>query len=77
MVLGIVSATFALSPVTGAAFWPAAVVGIVLSGIGVHRVREKQATNKNAAVAGLVLSIVALVLCLIWFATTSIDGSFW
>ncbi|MBK1786638.1 DUF4190 domain-containing protein [Prauserella cavernicola] len=47
--------------------WPLAVVSIILGIVGVGKVKNGRATNKDSAVAGIVLGIFACVIAVIFF----------
>lgn len=66
MVLGIIGLVFSFIPVVGLIAWPLSIVGVVLSGVGVNYVRTGRADNKGVAIAGLVTSVIALVMCVLW-----------
>jgi hypothetical protein len=63
-VLGIVGLLFSVL------FFPLgfvlAVIGLVLGVVGLKRARRGLATNRGAAMAGTVLSVLALVVCIGW-----------
>ena len=64
LVLGIVGLLFSVL------FFPLgfvlAVIGLVLGVVGLKRARRGLATNRGAAMAGTVLSVLALVVCIGW-----------
>lgn len=65
-VLGLVGLVIAPIPLAGVAAWPLAVLGLVLSAVGLARVRAGKATNKGLAIAGVILSLLALVVSILW-----------
>ncbi|EOD64811.1 MmpS family transport accessory protein [Amycolatopsis vancoresmycina] len=65
-VLGLVGLVIAPIPLAGVAAWPLAVLGLILSAVGIARVRSGKATNKGLAIAGVVLSLLALVVSVLW-----------
>ncbi|MBW4715928.1 MmpS family transport accessory protein [Saccharothrix obliqua] len=67
-VLGLVGLLFSFIPVIGVVAWPLVILGLVLGGIGVARALGGAATNKGLAIAGVVLSAVGLVICIVWLA---------
>jgi hypothetical protein len=58
LVTGIIGACLAWVPILG---FILGVLGIVFGGIGVYYANQGRATNKGAAIAGLVLGIFAVV----------------
>lgn len=74
-ILGLLGAVFGLIPVIGVVAWPLALIGLPLSGVGLSRASKGIATNKGMAIAGLVLSLVALVFCIIWVAALAHAGA--
>ena len=59
LVLGIIgAATGWLIPCMG---WILGILAIIFGGMGIQRANKREATNKNAAIVGLVLGIVAIV----------------
>jgi hypothetical protein len=65
-VCGLVGLVFSFIPLIGLISWPLVIIGIVLSGIGINYVNQGRADNKGLAIAGLVVSIVGLVICILW-----------
>ncbi|KAA2264767.1 DUF4190 domain-containing protein [Solihabitans fulvus] len=70
-VLGLLGAIFSWIPIIGVIAWPLSIVGAVLSAVGLSKANKGQANNKGLAIAGLVLSIVGLVVCILWVAAFS------
>ncbi|MCO7192298.1 DUF4190 domain-containing protein [Pseudonocardia sp. McavD-2-B] len=64
LVLGIVGALLALVPLVGIIAWPVVIVGAVFGIVGLVRVSRGTATNRGAALTGLILSLVGLVVCI-------------
>lgn len=60
--LGIVGVLFGMVPLTGFIAFGLGAVGLVLGLVGLSRARKRVATNLKTAVAGAVLSIVAVAL---------------
>lgn len=58
LVLGIIMIVLGALPF----IWIAGVLGIVFGAIGIKRTKDGQATNKNVAIWGLVLSIIGTVI---------------
>jgi Mycobacterium membrane protein len=65
-VLGLVGLVLSPIPFVGVVAWPLVVLGIVFSAIGIARTRSGKATNKGLSIAGLVLSILGLGVCIVW-----------
>lgn len=67
-VLGLIGLVFSFIPVIGLVAWPLVILGIIFSAIGVGRAAKGRATNKGLAIAGLVVSVIGLVVCVVWAA---------
>jgi hypothetical protein len=67
-VLGLIGLLFSFIPVIGVVAWPLVILGIVFSAVGMGKASKGRATNKGLAIAGLVLSIVGLAICVVWAA---------
>jgi hypothetical protein len=65
-VLGLLGLVFAPIPFVGVLAWPLVVLGLILSAVGVARVRAGKATNKGLTVAGVVVSVLGLVVSVLW-----------
>ena len=65
-VCGLVGLIFSFVPIIGLVAWPLVIVGVVLSAIGVSKANRQLANNKGLATAGVVLSIIGLVICFMW-----------
>lgn len=61
LVLGIVGTLVALIPIVGFFGLLCGVIGVVLSTIGLGRVSKQRADNKGVSIAGLVLSVLAVI----------------
>lgn len=70
LVLGIVALCFAVIPVVGVIAWVLFPLGVVFSGVGLNRADRALATNRNAALAGMIVSLVAAAVCIAWVAFT-------
>lgn len=68
-VLGLIGLVFACFPFAVTVTWPPAVLGLVFSGIGLSRARSGWATNRRITVAGVIMSVISLLLCAIWTFT--------
>jgi len=67
-VLGLIGLIFSPIPLIGVIAWPLVIIGLVLSLVGLSRARSGVATNKGIAIAGLVLSTLGLIVCILWAA---------
>lgn len=67
-VVGLIGLLFSFLPLIGVIAWPLVILGIIFSGIGISKATKGVATNKGLAIAGLVVSIVGLVFCILWAA---------
>ncbi|MEV4145451.1 DUF4190 domain-containing protein, partial [Amycolatopsis sp. NPDC049691] len=65
-VLGLVGLVFSPIPFVGVVAWPLVVLGLILSAVGVARVRAGKATNKGLSIAGIVVSVLGLVVSVLW-----------
>jgi hypothetical protein len=69
LVVGILSIVLGLVPVFGVLGF-LGVVAVILGIVGLSRVRKGLATNRGAALTGLVLGVLSVVLALVWTAVT-------
>jgi hypothetical protein len=67
-VLGLLGLIFSPIPLIGVVAWPLVLVGLVLSLVGFSRARRGVANNQGLAIAGIVLSALGLVVCILWVA---------
>ncbi|MBB5954813.1 hypothetical protein FHS29_001383 [Saccharothrix tamanrassetensis] len=67
-VLGLLGVLFSFLPVIGLVAWPLVILGLVLGALGTARASRGRATNRGIAIAGVVLSAVGLVICVLWVA---------
>ncbi|WP_243770144.1 DUF4190 domain-containing protein [Amycolatopsis acidicola] len=65
-VLGLAGAIFSVIPIIGVIAWPLVILGAVFGAVGVARVRKDKANNTGLAIAGLVLSVLGLIICVLW-----------
>lgn len=70
-VLGLIGLIFSFVPVVGLVAWPLVILGIIFSALGFVRTRSGKATNKGLSIAGLVLSVIGLAICIVWTVTTA------
>jgi hypothetical protein len=70
-VLGLIGLIFSFIPIIGVIAWPLVILGIIFAAVGVARVRKHRATNKGLTIAGLILSVAGLVVCIAWAAGTT------
>ncbi|WP_246843099.1 hypothetical protein [Allokutzneria sp. NRRL B-24872] len=62
-VVGLIGLVFSFIPIIGVVAWPLVIIGAVLSGVGLSKAMSGAASNKGLAIAGLVCSIVGLIMC--------------
>ncbi|MEV6912309.1 DUF4190 domain-containing protein [Amycolatopsis sp. NPDC051071] len=77
-VLGLVGLLFSPIPFVGVIAWPLVIVGLILAAIGFSRARSGVATNKGLALAGVVLSALGLIVCILWtvaFSKAVVDAA--
>lgn len=67
-VVGLVGLVFSLIPIVGVVAWPLVILGVIFSAVGFARTRSGAATNTGLSIAGLAVSIVGLVICILWVA---------
>lgn len=67
-VVGLIGLVFSFIPLIGVIAWPLVILGIIFSSVGMSKAAKGRATNKGLAIAGLVVSIVGLVVCILWVA---------
>jgi hypothetical protein len=70
LVLGIAAVCLAVIPLVGIVAWGVWPAGLACAGVGLYRADHGVATNRNVAVAGLVLSATAALVCVAWAALT-------
>ncbi|WP_143229598.1 hypothetical protein [Actinophytocola xanthii] len=71
LVLGIVGLVFSFIPLIGVIAWPLTVLGVIFGGVGISNAGKTPGMPKGPAVAGLVCSLVGLLVCIIWVASVS------
>lgn len=67
-VVGLIGLLFSFIPLIGVVAWPLVILGIIFSAVGISKATKGRATNKGLAIAGLVVSIAGLVVCVLWVA---------
>jgi hypothetical protein len=67
-VLGLIGLLLSFLPIVGVVAWPLVILGLIFSLIGYSRGRSGRATNKGLALAGAILSVIGLVICILWAA---------
>ncbi len=67
-VLGLIGLVFSVIPIVGVVAWPLVILGVIFSAIGFARTRSGAATNTGLSIAGLAVSVVGLVICILWVA---------
>jgi hypothetical protein len=65
-VVGLVGLVLSPIPIIDYFAWPLVVLGIIFSAIGIARVSKGKATNKGLSIAGLAVSVIGLVICIVW-----------
>jgi amino acid transporter len=70
-VLGLIGLLFSFLPVVGVVAWPLVILGLIFSLIGVYRAVKGRATNKGLSIAGVILSVIGLVICIVWVSATA------
>lgn len=70
-VIGLVGLLFSPIPLIGVVAWPLVILGLVFSLVGSNRARRGRATNGGLAIAGIVLSSLGLLICILWAAVFS------
>ncbi|GAB3452433.1 DUF4190 domain-containing protein [Actinophytocola sediminis] len=74
LVLGIVGLLFSFLPWIGVLAWPMVILGTIFGGVGISKAGRTPGMPKGLAIAGLVCSLVGLVICVLWasaFASVS------
>ncbi|HEY3753127.1 MAG TPA: DUF4190 domain-containing protein [Pseudonocardiaceae bacterium] len=69
-VLGLIGLLISFLPIVGVVAWPLVILGLIFSFIGYGRGRSGRATNKGLALAGAIMSVIGLVVCILWVAGT-------
>ncbi|GAB3145456.1 hypothetical protein GCM10027258_36000 [Amycolatopsis stemonae] len=67
-VLGLLGLLFSPIPLIGVIAWPLVILGLILSFVGLSRANKGVASNKGLSIAGVVLSAIGLLVCIIWVA---------
>jgi hypothetical protein len=65
-VLGLIGLLFSPIPLVGVVAWPLVILGLIFSLIGFSRGRHGRATNKGLALAGAIVSVIGLLICILW-----------
>lgn len=65
-ILGLIGLIFSPIPFIGVVAWPLVILGLIFAAVGLHRVSKGKATNKGLSIAGIVTSIVGLIVCIVW-----------
>ena len=66
LVLGILGALFSFIPFIGVVAWPLVVLGLIFGILGFFRARAGKASNGGVAIAGSVLSLIGLIICVVY-----------
>ncbi|MEC3977627.1 DUF4190 domain-containing protein [Amycolatopsis sp. H20-H5] len=64
-VLGLIGLLISFIPVIGVVGYPLVIIGLILSIVGLLRVNKRVANNKGLAIAGIVLSALGLIACIL------------
>lgn len=67
-ILGLIGLVLSPIPFVGVVAWPLVILGLIFASVGLYRVRKGVATNMGLSIAGLVTSILGLVICIVWVA---------
>jgi hypothetical protein len=70
-VLGAIGLIFSFIPIIGVIAWPLVILGLILGLIGFNRARTGGANNRGLALAGVIMSAVGLVVCILYVAVFS------
>ncbi|GAA4528804.1 DUF4190 domain-containing protein [Amycolatopsis samaneae] len=65
-VLGLVGLVFSPIPFVGIVAWPLVVLGLVFAAVGLARVGKGIASNKGLSIAGIIVSVLGLGVCVTW-----------
>ena len=65
-VLGVIGLVLSFIPLIGVVAWPLVILGIIFSSVGIAKAAKGRATNKGLSIAGVVVSIIGLVVCILW-----------
>src|SRR5262249_6874300 len=65
-VLGLVGLVLSPIPFVGIVAWPLVVLGLIFAAIGLARARKGIASNTGLSIAGIVVSVLGLGVCITW-----------
>lgn len=65
-VLGLIGLVLSFIPLIGVVAWPLVILGIIFSAVGINKAVKRHATGKGLSIAGLVVSVIGLVICILW-----------
>lgn len=65
LVLGVLAVLLSWIPLVGVVGWPLSILGLVFGGLGLNAARRGHG-RKGLTVAGVVLSLVGLLICILW-----------
>ena len=74
-VVSLIGLVFSIIPVIGVIAWILAPIGVVLSAVGISAAGKNGGVGKGLAIAGLVLGMVALAICVLWVVGLSSASS--
>ncbi|MEC3982275.1 DUF4190 domain-containing protein [Amycolatopsis sp. H20-H5] len=69
-IVGLVGLVVAVLPLLGIVGSPLVIIGLVLSLLGLKKVRKGLANNKGMAITGIVLSMIGILVCAGWLVFT-------
>jgi hypothetical protein len=65
-VVGLIGLLLSFIPLIGVVAWPLVILGIIFSALGINKAVKGRATNKGLSIAGLAVSIIGLIVCILW-----------
>ncbi|MEY7974165.1 DUF4190 domain-containing protein [Saccharomonospora xinjiangensis] len=66
-VVGLIGLVLSPLPFIGILAWPLVALGVIFSAVGIARVKARKATNKGLSIAGLVLSVIGVVISVVMY----------
>jgi MmpS family membrane protein len=67
-IVGLIGLLLSFIPIIGMVAWPLVILGIVFSAVGIAKASKGRATNKGLSIAGLIVSVIGLIVCILWVA---------
>ena len=65
-IVGLIGLLLSFIPLIGVVAWPLVILGIIFSAVGINKAVKGRATNKGLSIAGLAVSIIGLIVCILW-----------